>query len=149
MFAGALIWTGTHARDVDRKTQDVRAHCDFLRDALRRVPEDAVVITADPPVVLAEGRSAAFLPWVWAAPARAEQLAAIHAGGLYYYTSPSSRADYWPDGAQSESWLRERYELATIATRQDEHGPCCLYRLHEKASTPAALAGGNQWRERG
>jgi hypothetical protein len=129
VFLGALLWTGPRVAAEDRQTEIPWADCTFLRAALRLVPEGGMVISADPPVVIAEGRSAAFLPWVGRDPGRLEGLAARYPDTLYYLTAPSSSPSQWPQGAESERRIFSFFLPEVVAREPVAGGARLLYRL--------------------
>lgn len=128
-FLGALLWTGPRVAAEDCQTEIPRADCAFLRAALRLVPEGGMVISADPPVVIAEGRSAAFLPWMGSDPGRLAELAARYRDRLYYFTAPSSSPAQWPQGAESERRILTFFRPEVVTRETAPSGTRVLYRL--------------------
>jgi hypothetical protein len=129
VFLGALLWTAPRVAAEDRQTEIPRADCAFLRAALRLVPEGGMVISADPPVVIAEGRSAAFLPWVGRDPGGLEELAARYRDRLYYFTAPSSAPAQWREGPESERRIFSFFQPEVVARETAPGGARVLYRL--------------------
>jgi hypothetical protein len=125
----ALLWGGPHTLAMDDQTSDVRGDCAFLRAALEQTPEDALIVTADPPAVLVEGRSAALVTWACCEPARLDDLSVRCPGGLYFYTSPSSLPEQWPSGAQAWEQLAEWFLLEPVVVEWAPRGWRVLYRL--------------------
>ncbi len=130
MLLAAFCWrVGDYAVHRDAETADVRGDCSFLRGALAHVPADAIVVTFDPPAVLAEGRSAVYLPSLFSDASRLATLAAHFPGGLYVYLSPSSNVEQWPGGEACLRWLLETFRGEVVARESDPRGPRLLVRL--------------------
>lgn len=129
VFLGALLWTAPRVAAEDRQTEIPRADCAFLRAVLHLVPEGGMVISADPPVVIAEGRSAAFLPWVGRDPGGLEELAARYRDRLYYFTAPSSAPAQWREGPESERRIFSFFQPEVVARETAPGGARVLYRL--------------------
>ncbi len=129
MFLIALRWNASHTVIVDRNTQTPREDCAFLRAALCSVPDDGLVITADPPVVIAEGKSAAMVTWVGEDIVRLQEMVGRHPGGLYFYCAPSSSPDHWPGGAQAENHVLSVVQKIIVREQIAPQGRRVLYRL--------------------
>jgi hypothetical protein len=129
LFIAALLWAGPHAKSEDQRTNVPRRDCEFLRAALRNVPHGSLVITTDPPVVIAEGRSAVFLNWAAGDPSRLRELAVSYAGRLYYFVSPSSSPEHWPRGRECDARLRSILRQDVIAEQSAPEGRSILYQV--------------------
>jgi hypothetical protein len=126
----AVLWTaGAHAAREDVKMAVPRRDLAFLREALRSIPRDAVVVSSDPPAVIAEGHSAAFLPWAGAEAGRLKLLAGEHAGRLYYFESPSSSPRQWPDGPACHQRVMSFFQAEPVAREVSPDGIRVLYLL--------------------
>jgi hypothetical protein len=101
----------------------------FLRNALSSVPRDGVIVSSDPPAVIAEGRSTAFLTWAGSDTSRLSALAVAHPGGLYYFVSPSSSPEQWPDGPACQQRVMSFFRAEAVARESSEAGARVLYRL--------------------
>jgi hypothetical protein len=123
----------------DEKTHIPRADCAFLRMALRCVPEGALVLTTDPPVVLAEGRSAFFLPWSQGHMDYLDELAKPDGPGLYLYTSPSSSPAYWPDGEKALAAVWQSFKMTLIVEESDIEGRREFYRVGPRKTSFKSL----------
>jgi len=129
LFGIVLVWGAQHTASQDLETAIPRADTAFLREALADLPPDALVITAVPALVLAEGRSAAFTPWAGCAPDALEGLAADAGGGLFYFIAPSVSPDRWADGRDCEAALLAATEVETVRQVRTAAGRQGLYRL--------------------
>jgi hypothetical protein len=87
------------------------------------------VISADPPVVIAEGRSSTFLPWVGRDPGELAELAARYRDRLYYFAAPSSAPAQWPEGTEAERRILSFFRPEVVARETAPAGARVLYRL--------------------
>ncbi len=129
VFLAALMRAGPHAAVEDAKTGVPRRDCAFLRTALASLPQDAMIVSSDPPVVLAEGRSAVFLPWAGSDQARIEDVARRYQGRLYYFVSPSSSPGQWRDGPECERRITSLLQAEPVKQSHTADGLRALYRL--------------------
>lgn len=128
-FLGVLWWTGGRAASEDRQTDVPRGDTAFLRSVLRLVPHDGIVVSADPPVIITEGRSAVFLPSVGCDPGLLAALAARYRDRLYFFLSPSSLPEQWPGGGECKRRLLAALPPELLAEERTPHGVRALYRL--------------------
>lgn len=129
LFVGALSLGGPQAAHVDRKTLIPRADCAFLRTALRSVPDDGMVITADPPAVIAEGHSAVLITWAGRNVQRLRGLVGRYPYALYFFVSPSSSPSQWPGGEECEKRLLSMFRASVVRYQSAPEGLRILYRL--------------------
>lgn len=126
----AVLWTaGSHAVREDLKMAVPRRDLAFLRESLRSIPRDGVVVSSDPPAVIAEGHSTVFLTWAGAEADRLNRLAREHAGKLYYFESPSSSPRQWPDGPACHQRVMSFFRAEPVARESSPDGVRVLYRL--------------------
>ncbi|MDO8589604.1 MAG: glycosyltransferase family 39 protein [Armatimonadota bacterium] len=118
VFLGALFSAGPHSALHDAETAVPRRDCAFLREIVRRVPANGVVITADPPAVIAEGRSAALITWVGEDKCRLDELGARFPGGVFYFAAPSSSPNQWAGGEQSRRLIFQRSAARLVERRE-------------------------------
>jgi len=129
IFFCILLWAGPHAASEDRGTRIPREDSTFLRNALRSVPEDGIVVTADPPTVIAEGRSAIFILWAGSNMQRLQQLGANWKDKIYFFVSPSSLPSYWPGGEECEKRLLSMFQAKVVKQQKAPEGLRVLYKL--------------------
>jgi hypothetical protein len=132
VFSFALLSSVSNATWEDQKTDIPRRDCAFLKKALEYVPEEGVVITADPPAVIAEGRSAAFIVWVTSDMQRFHDLVDRHFAGVYLFIAPSSDPEYWPGGAESRDLLLSAFPARVVVEQPSPEGLRVLYQLAMK-----------------
>jgi|LGOV01.1.fsa_nt_gb hypothetical protein len=131
VFLSAMVWVGPYVAEKDQETLIPRTDCEFLRAALRHVPDDGIVITADPPAVIAEGRSAVLTTWVGRNSVQLRELAAGYPNNLFYFVSTSSSADYWPHGLECEQRLFSFFRAKVVVQEAGPEGHRVLYSLEE------------------
>jgi hypothetical protein len=119
---GSLGRLVPHARQQDRQTRVPRADVAFVRSMLPGLPADAVVVTADPALVLAEGQSAVFVVTAGSDPERARSLPARYEGGVFFFTSPTSRPLDWPGGTAAMEVLHATYRFETLLCEPSSDG---------------------------
>lgn len=129
VFSFALLSSVSNATSEDQKTDIPRKDCAFLKKALECVSEEGVVITSDPPAVIAEGRSAAFIVWVTSDTQRLHNLVDRHFAEVYLFIAPSSDPEYWPGGAQSRDLLLSAFPAKVVVQQPSPEGLRVLYQL--------------------
>ncbi len=125
----STIWLGQHVAARDRTTLVPMEDCVFLRAALADTAENCLVVTADPPVAIVEGRSAVSAAWAADNLALLKRSAAEFPGGVFLFVSPSSSPLQWPGGSAALDTLLGAYQPVTSKSESTPDGVRNLLRL--------------------
>ncbi|MEZ5397871.1 MAG: glycosyltransferase family 39 protein [Bryobacterales bacterium] len=135
LILGGMVWVAPYVIASDQETGIPRADTVFLQKAIGSVPEEGIIVTADPPVVIAEGRSAVFIVGEACDSMGLSKLAAEYQQKLYYYVSPSSSPTQWAGGQECEQRLLSRFHAKSLVEEASPEGQRVLYTLSEKVPT--------------
>lgn len=121
-FLFALFLAEPHAASEDKKTCLPRDDCTFLREVLHLIPNDSIVISADPPAVIAEGHSAVLITWLDTKLDRIQNLTARFPNKIFLFIAPSSTPAQWPEGAECLHLLFSVFKAKVVRSQRISGG---------------------------
>jgi len=128
-FVLALIWSVFYGARSDRSTQIPRSDVSFLRNCLRDIPADSMVVCSNPAVLVAEGMSSVSLFTMMNNRTTHNDIISQYYHGLYLYHCPSlSPHQYSRSNGTVEHFLAS-YQTRIVREQADSNGKRSFYQL--------------------